>query len=165
MDGHHDVFSKQGFVLPDFVKEFIGYNRPEMSKHRKLDRGNVSCSTLQSLQAHLFDCLQFPYWERESWRAVKPDIEKLAHTILNYTKYLQKNNKRMLLTHASTSPIRQIAMSHFSFSQSVSLLNLPPFQVIYSKDWQLLNCMSTLLLSVKSTVQVTLMPSIILSLL
>ena len=109
VDGHHDVFSKQGFSLPAFANEFVGYNCPEMSKHRKRSRGNLSCSSLQSLQTHLFDCLQCPYWERESWKALKPDVEKLANAVLNYTKYLQKSNKRMLLNHMSTSPVHQIA--------------------------------------------------------
>ena len=109
VDGHHDVFSKQGFLLPAFTKQFVGYNHPEILKHRKRNRENTSCSTLQSLHVHLFDCLQFPYWERESWKALKPDIEKLAQSILNYTKYLQKSNKRMLLNHTSTSPVWQTA--------------------------------------------------------
>ena len=109
VDGHHDVFSKQGCLFPSFASEFEGYNRPEMSKHRKRNRENMSCSTLKSLYTHLFDCLQFPYWEWENWKALKPDMEKLAQALLSYTTYLQKSNKRVLLNHMHPSPVRQIA--------------------------------------------------------
>ena len=84
-------------------------NRPEMLKHRKRNRENMSCSTLKSLYTHLFDCLQFPCWERENWKALKPDIEKLAQALLSYTTYMQKSNKRVLLNHMNPSPVRQIA--------------------------------------------------------
>ena len=115
VDGHHDVFSKQGCLFPSFASEFEGYNRPEMSKHRKRNRENMSCSTLKSLYTHLFDCLQFPYWERENWKVLKPGIEKLAQALLSYTTYLQKSNKRVLLNHMNPSPVRQIADITFQF--------------------------------------------------
>ena len=63
--GHHDVVSKQGFSIPSFASKFEGNNCPELSKHRKRNRENLSCSALKSLSSHLFDCLQFPFWERD----------------------------------------------------------------------------------------------------
>ena len=35
IDGHHEVFADQGFSLPSFAVQFVNYNRPELSKHRK----------------------------------------------------------------------------------------------------------------------------------
>ena len=35
VDGHHDTLQKQSFPVPQFFQRFIGYNTPELSKHRK----------------------------------------------------------------------------------------------------------------------------------
>ena len=61
IDGHHFVFSKQGFEIPATFGCFVGYNCPEMSKHRKRTHSNMSYSTLHSISSHLFDCLQGSY--------------------------------------------------------------------------------------------------------
>ena len=57
-----------------------------------------------SISYQLFDSLQFPYLDRESWKALKPDIWDTCSCNLNYTNYL----KRMLLNHLSNSPVQQI---------------------------------------------------------
>lgn len=41
IDGRIHVFTKQGFKLPDLVTCFVGYNKPEASKHRKRTVENV----------------------------------------------------------------------------------------------------------------------------
>ena len=51
IDGHHDVFLKQGFSLPKFAKEFIGDNRPELFK-RIISNPSATCLP-QSSEAYL----------------------------------------------------------------------------------------------------------------
>ena len=111
IDGHHDVFYKQGFTLPTFVGKFVAYNCPETSKHRKRQRGNMSGSVLKSISSHLFDCLQGMYWDRENWRELKTDVEKVAQALANYASYLQKSCKKTLLNQTRTSPVRQLSDS------------------------------------------------------
>ena len=76
--------------------------------HRKQQRGNISCSVLKSISSHLFDCLQGMYWDRENWKELKVDVEKLAQAIAKYTSHLQKSSKKTF-NWMYTSPIRQIS--------------------------------------------------------
>ena len=123
VDGHHDVFSSQGFALPKLFHAFNGYNCPELSKHRKRSRGNLSSSVLQSLSSHLFHCLQGCYWDRENWKQLKPAVEKLATALSNYTAYLNKSCKTTLLNQASPTPVRQLSDNlTFIFVRSCALL-------------------------------------------
>lgn len=81
IDGHHEVFRQQGFMVPSTFGAFVGYNYPELSKHRKLTIANLSASVLKSLDSHLFDCLQGMYWDREYLKELKPDVEALAYLV------------------------------------------------------------------------------------
>ena len=80
------VFYKQGLTLPTFVGKFVAYNCPETSKHRKRQRGNMSGRVLKSISQM--------YWDRENWRELKTDIEKVAQALANYASYLQTNCKK-----------------------------------------------------------------------
>ena len=108
IDGHHDVFQKQGFGLPSFANTFTGYNCPEL-KHRKQQRGNMSSSTLTCLSSALFDCLQGPYWERDNWREFKTDVETLAESLSKYSEYLQQSCKKILFIQSRLLPVRHVA--------------------------------------------------------
>ena len=94
IDGHHDCLKRQAFPVPCIFAQFSGYNRPELSKHRKREFTNLEKSTLRSLSSHLFFCLQDQYWERENWRALKDDMVTLAQSISGYAEYLDCSNKR-----------------------------------------------------------------------
>ena len=93
LDGHHDVLRQQGFAIPSVFGGFAGYNCPELSKHRKRAIGNLSISVMESLCSHLFDCIQSSYWDRQNWKDLKPDEEKVAVSISGYVSYLRKSNK------------------------------------------------------------------------
>ena len=105
IDGHHEVFRLQGFVVPSIFGSFLGYNFPELSKHRKRTRANLSVSVLNSLGSHLFDCLHGMCWDREHWKELKPDVEALAKCLSHYADYLQKSNKNTLLNQSLTTPV------------------------------------------------------------
>ena len=35
LDGHHEVFASRSCPIPMLFKSFVGFNKPELSKHRK----------------------------------------------------------------------------------------------------------------------------------
>lgn len=126
IDGYHDVFSKQGFEIPATFGCFVGYNCPELSKHRKRTQANMNHSVLHSVSSHLYECLQGSYWDRDNWAALKPNVEKLAESVSNYCTYLQKSCKKVMLNHHSPSPVRQISDNlHFQFLPQCHADNSP----------------------------------------
>lgn len=117
IDGQHDVFRKQGYSIPTTFDAFVNYNRPELYKHRKREKGNMSSSVLKSISSHI-TCLQGVYWSRDCWKALKPDIEQLTKSIDEYCKYLQRSCKRVMSNQSSSSPVREISdISPFSLFQ------------------------------------------------
>ena len=109
VDGHHHVFASQGHQIPPIFTKFVGYNQPELSKHRKRQASNMSATVLQSLSSHLFHCLQGSYWYRFGWLVMRTDVEQLAQSLAEYTDYLETSKKKMKLHHTLTSPIRVLA--------------------------------------------------------
>lgn len=97
IDGHHHVISNQGHKIPPVFSRFVGYNKPELSKHRKRQSSNMSGTVLQSLSSHLFHCLQGGYWHRCNWVHMKTDVEQLAQTLSKYTDYLEASRKKTKL--------------------------------------------------------------------
>ncbi len=114
IDGQHDVFRKQGCPIPTPLSVFVNYNRPDLSKHRKRERGNMSSTVLKSLSSHLFTCLQGIYWNGDHWKEMKPFIEQLTKSIDDYSSYLQRSCKKVAFNQSSLSPVREIS-DHLSF--------------------------------------------------
>ena len=57
LDGHHETFSEQSCPIPSCFAACVGYNKPELSKHRKRQNTNMCCDTLHSLSKLLFNAL------------------------------------------------------------------------------------------------------------
>lgn len=47
IDGHHDTISENAPKLPELFTRFTGYNRPEVHKHCKRERGNLGFTPCQ----------------------------------------------------------------------------------------------------------------------
>ena len=109
IDGHHHVFSNQSVVDPSVYLNFVGYNRPELSKHRKRTVSNISGSVLRSVSSHLLHCLQASYWNRQHWVQLKNDVEQFAQALGGYAGYLEKSLKKTKLNHSLPSPVREIS--------------------------------------------------------
>ena len=109
IDGHHHVLGSQGQNIPSSFSHFNGYNKPELSKHRKRLIGNLSGSTLSMLSSHLFHCLQGGYWARSGWKELKNDVEELAQCVAKYTDYLESSRKKSNLNHYLTTPVRELS--------------------------------------------------------
>ena len=42
IDGHHEVLASRSCPIPSLFKSFVGFNKPELSKHRKRSISNMS---------------------------------------------------------------------------------------------------------------------------
>ena len=111
IDGRIHVFEKQGCKLPDFVSSFKGYNKPELSKHRKRGVENMCASVIRAHSSSLFSCLQSVYWNSPRFQNFKLSIELLAESLADYGDYLGSQNKRVKEMHSSPVPVCQLSDS------------------------------------------------------
>lgn len=111
VDGHHDTLKKQSFPVPQFFQRFVGYNTPELSKHRKRRASNMSSTMLNTLASSLFQNLQAPFWSHSSFQRLLQHTQSLAKNLAGYADYLSSQNKTMKALHARTIPMRQISDS------------------------------------------------------
>ena len=57
VDGYHEVLKSRACEVPSIFGGFVGYNIPEVSKHRKRKVGNMSGEVLQQHAKQPFLCL------------------------------------------------------------------------------------------------------------
>ena len=106
IDGHHDTLKQQQCPVPKVFSKFIGYNIPEMSKHRKRSITNISSDYLKPIVSSLFSILQSSYWKKESWKKFYDDVQALTGSMHQYTDYLDRQSKKVAVRHSSTVPVR-----------------------------------------------------------
>jgi hypothetical protein len=76
--------------IPSVFGTFVGYNLPEISKHRKRPIGNISGEVFQQ---HSKQLLQASYWERPIWQPFHTDVETLARALAEYASYLNEKKQ------------------------------------------------------------------------
>lgn len=108
IDGRHETFSDRSFNIPDVFSQFQGYNRPELSKHRKRDHSNLNAVELRGLSSELFTVLLNPFFKRSCWCMFQVHVELLAKSLASYVNYLGERNKQMKSHHSALAPSRQI---------------------------------------------------------
>ena len=81
IDGQHEVLSRRSDDIPECFQWYSGYNRPELSKHRKRTLEKMSSVSLRTYSDTLFSCLQGVYWEDKKWSNFKPSVENLARSL------------------------------------------------------------------------------------
>lgn len=109
IDGHHEVFSGRSTPLPDTFKSFHCYNLPELSKHRKREKYNLSREKLHTYASTLYTTLQANLWEKEGWCNLKHDVTQLAQSLAQYVEYLSQKNVAMKVHHASPTPAHELS--------------------------------------------------------
>lgn len=109
VDGHHNRLTERAISIPPMFQRFVGYNVPELSKHRKRRTCNISSDQLQSFVGDLLVILDYGFWERPQWKKIKPSIIQLCDCLASYIDYLSKKNKQAKLNHRSPTPIREIS--------------------------------------------------------
>jgi len=99
LDGHHNTLIKQSCPIPSHFANFVGFNKPELSKHRKHQNTNLSCDTLHSLSCLLFNALQSVFWTKKKWNVFKKEIETLVTGISNYADHQASQNNMIKLLY------------------------------------------------------------------
>ena len=111
IDGHHDTLRKQSCPIPQLFQRFIGYNTPEVAKHRKRQIANMSSTMLNTLASSLFQNMQGSFWSHTSFQRLQEQTQSLAQSLAGYADYLSSQNKIMKAVHARTIPPRQLSDS------------------------------------------------------
>ena len=111
VDGHHDTLQKQSCPIPQLFQCFVGYNTPELSKHRKRQGTNMSSAMLSTLASSLFQNLQGSFWSHVSLQRLYQQTRSLAQSLAGYADYLSSQNKIMKDLHARSNPVRQLSDS------------------------------------------------------
>ena len=88
IDGHHDVFASRSCPIPLFFSTFVGYNRPELSKHRRRSVSNMSRDKLLEHAATLQEHATSSWIQQPEWRIFKDALIKLIESISSYAAYL-----------------------------------------------------------------------------
>ena len=106
IDGHHEQFSN----VPLFFTQFQGYNKPELSKHRKRRIANLDHSILEMHVNNLSTLLQCTYWDKSSvWTEFKSDVCGLMESLYSYVQHLYKKQKVTATNHRQETPVRSLA--------------------------------------------------------
>ena len=96
IDGHVKSIERESSrKIPEIFIKFTGYNRPELSKHKKQTISNLSESKLCALSISLKDvihCMKF-IDNYKPWCTLRVNILKLAQVIEDYTTYLRAKNQ------------------------------------------------------------------------
>ena len=108
IDGQDGVFNSRNVPIPTCFGSFTGYIQPELSKHRKHERQNMSSRSLHLCANSLFGCLKGVYWEWSGWKELKSDAELLASSLFSYSYYPTKQCSTMNWVHSSLHPVCQI---------------------------------------------------------
>lgn len=108
IDGYHSIFAERAIAVPKLFQQFIKYNVPEVSKHRKRRTGNISSDQLNGFVQDLCTILHHDYWDRPNWKEIKPSITELCESLAAYVEYLSMKNKRAKANHRSPTPVRDL---------------------------------------------------------
>ena len=98
---HHRTLASRGCHVPDVFKPFNGYNCPELSKHRKRERGSLNADKLSVFAASLNEALLLSWLNTPKWASMREATEKFASALDSYVVYLRSQNKKMKVHRCS----------------------------------------------------------------
>ena len=114
IDGHHEVLASRSCPIPSLFKSFVGFNKPELSKHRKRSISNMSKDKLVEYSTVLQNYVVSSWIQQAEWSFLK---EGLVESLASYASYLSMRNKAMKLHHSSPEP-----SVSFSDAQSIKFI-------------------------------------------
>jgi hypothetical protein len=109
LDGHHHVFERINRPLSSAFSSFVGYNVPELYKHRKRMTRNISSDKLREFSLDLSTILFESYWERNCWSDIKHVFTSLTESLTMYSDHLIEKNKKIKENHRSPTPVRELS--------------------------------------------------------
>ena len=111
IDGHHEVLASRACPIPVYFSTFVGYNRPELSKHRKRSISNLSRDILLEHATVLHDYGMNSWIQQPEWAVFKTAYLQLIKAISAYASYLVICNKSIKRHHLSPEPAVSFADS------------------------------------------------------
>lgn len=117
LDGHHDVMASRSCPIPSALSHFVGFNKPELSKHRKRSISNLNHNKLDEYAFVLQEYLISSWMQQEEWVLFRKSLQTLFESLASYSSYLATRNKAMKVHHASPEPA-------VSFSDAFSLKHI-----------------------------------------
>ena len=107
LDGHHQALKDRCMEVPSEFYRFQGYNKPEASKHRCRDIGNLEANTLDAYSSSLNKLLLQPWFDLKGWRTMRTAVTLLAECMAKYAAYLKSKCESVQKHHASLEPSSQ----------------------------------------------------------
>ena len=97
IDGHNITIERDCHKkIPQIFNKFKDFNRPELSKHRKREIGNLSSSKLSKLTINLKETIQcMSFIETREWVEFKVATLTLINILENYSDYLNEKNEKI----------------------------------------------------------------------
>jgi hypothetical protein len=117
IDGHYEVFASRSCPIPTVFNCFVGFNRLELSKHRKRSISNMSKDKLQEYSCLLQNHAMSSWMQQQDWASFKESFLNLIESLSAYVSYLSIRNKSMKIHHASSEPVS------FSDSSCLKFIN------------------------------------------
>lgn len=111
IDGSHVTLSERSCEVPEIFKKFNGYNKPELSKHRKRVINSMARDVLISYSQSMFRVLQQAFWNRPEWVEFKSAVQQLAQSLASYADHLIDKRIRMQAVHSAEEVVRSIGDS------------------------------------------------------
>jgi len=129
IDGHHHTLKEAGCPVPEMFSGFSGFNRPEMSKHRKRSVMNMDAKNLKEYATALKEFLLTSWIKHEQWKQMYQSLDLLASSLEKYVfhlkekkqKYLEPKNSGIVI--ADSFHIKVLKVSDSSSSQLSSLID------------------------------------------
>ncbi len=107
IDGHHETLQNRACSVPADFKEFQGYNKPELTKHRRRSAENIMCSgMLNNYSLRLNEYLMQPWFSLAIWKPLKDCVMLLAESMHKYAVYLDWKNTTVQENHSMLEPVR-----------------------------------------------------------
>ena len=111
IDGSHLTLSERSCGVPEIFKKFNGYNKAEVSKHRKRASSSMARDVLVSHSQSLFRVLQQAFWNRPEWVELRSAVQQLAQSLASYADHLVDKRIRMQAVHSAEEVVRNIGDS------------------------------------------------------
>ena len=95
MDTQITIERESSWTFPPTVKQYLGFNTLEASKHRKRNIGNLSSSKLTELSLSLKESLHgMVFSKSDTWALLKIESLKLATVMDDYLRHLGEIDKK-----------------------------------------------------------------------
>jgi hypothetical protein len=104
IDGHHASLASRSCPVPPFFSRFVGYNKPELSKHRKRSISNLSRDKIDEFTSLLQDYCTSSWMKQDQWALLKDSLFILIESLASYSAYLTMKNESMKIHHALPEP-------------------------------------------------------------